>query len=49
MTMCGFKIWICIHDEDGRFLEIDALKDFELDDADGYCVEAILLTPGTIL
>ena len=49
MTMCGFKIWICIRDEDGQFLEIDAFKDFELDDANGYCVKAILLTPGTIL
>lgn len=49
MMMCGLKIWICIRDEAGRFLEIDAFKDFELDDAHGYCVEAIVLTPGTIL
>ena len=49
MTMCGLKVWICIRDEDGQFLEIDAFKDFELDDADGYCVEAVVLTPGTML
>jgi hypothetical protein len=48
-TMCGFKVWICIRDEAGQFVGIDAFKDFELDDAHEYCVEAILLTPGTRL
>jgi hypothetical protein len=47
--MCGFKIWICIRDEDGRFMAIDAYREFELDDARGYYIEAILLTPGTRL
>jgi len=47
--MCGFKVWICIRDEAGQFVGIDAFKDFELDDAHEYCVEAILLTPGTRL
>jgi len=49
MTMCGLKVWICICDEDGEFLEIDMFRDFELDDADGYCVEAVVLMPGTML
>jgi hypothetical protein len=49
ITRCGLKIWICIRDEDGQFVKIDAFKDFELDDAHGYCIEAIALTPGTCL
>jgi len=49
MTMCGLKIWICIRDKDGKFVKIDSFKDFELDDVQGYKVEAILLTPGTCL
>jgi hypothetical protein len=49
ITMCGLKIWIGIRDEDGRFMEMDAFKDFELDDAHGYLIEAIALTPGTTL
>ena len=48
-TMCGFKIWMCIRDQDGQFVVVDMFKDFELDDAHGYYIEAILLTPGTRL
>ena len=33
----------------GQFMVMDAYKDFELDDARGYYIEAILLTPGTRL
>jgi hypothetical protein len=46
---CGFKVWICIHDEFGQFISIDAFKDFELDDPSGCQIEMILLTPGTRL
>jgi hypothetical protein len=46
---CGLKVWMCIHDKNGQFLSIDAFKDFELDDAVNYRIEAILLTPGTRL
>jgi len=46
---CGFKVWICIRDEPGQFVAIDAFEDFELDDGSRYQIEAILLTPGTRL
>lgn len=49
IVMCGYKIWFCIRDQDGQFMVMDAYKDFELDDARGYYIEAILLTPGTRL
>jgi len=49
MVLCGFKAWICIRDQFGQFVSIDAFKDFELDDASGYQIEIILLTPGTHL
>jgi len=49
MILCGLKVWICIRDQFGRFVSIDAFKDFELDDAGGYQIEIILLTPGTRL
>jgi len=46
---CGFKVWICIRDELGEFVKMDAFKNFELDDAHRYKIEVILLTPGTRL
>jgi hypothetical protein len=46
---CGCKVWICIQDKDGHFVSIDAFKNFELDEAGDYQIEAILLTPGTRL
>lgn len=46
---CGFKAWICIRDELGQFVAIDAFKDFELDDASRYQMEVVLLSPGTRL
>ena len=46
---CGIKVWICIRDQHGKFVSIDAFKDFELDDAGGHRLEVILLTPGSRL
>ena len=47
--MCGYKIWIVIHDERGDLIKICAFEDFVLDEVGNYRVEAILLQPGTIL
>ena len=48
-VMCGYKIWIVIHDERGDLIKICAFEDFVLDEVGNYRVEAILLQPGTIL
>jgi hypothetical protein len=46
---CGLKAWMCIYDKCGHFMSIDAFKNFSLDDANDYRIEAILLSPGTRL
>lgn len=46
---CGSKAWLSIYDKTGRFNVVDAFKDFKLDEAGDYQIEAILLTPGTRL
>jgi len=49
VVKCGKKIWIFIRDEEGNFLHVNAFKNFELDEANGYQLEAVLLMPGTRL
>ena len=44
---CGEKVFIVIRDEKENFRNINVFKDFELDDAKDYRLEAVLLTPGT--
>jgi hypothetical protein len=48
-VQCGEKIWIFITDDDGNLYNINTFKDFELDEAKGYRLEVVLLTPGTCL
>lgn len=46
---CGLKIWFFLRDDEGKFRIINCFQDFELDEANGYHLEAVVLRPGTIV
>jgi hypothetical protein len=47
MLKCGLKIWFFLRDDEGKFRVINCFQDFELDEANGYQLEAVVLRPGT--
>ena len=44
---CGLKIWIFLRDDEEEFCKINYFQDFELDEANGHQLEAVVLRPGT--
>ena len=44
---CRLKIWFFLKDDEGKLNVINCFEDFELDEANGYQLEAVVLRPGT--
>ena len=44
---CRLKIWFFLKDDEGKLNVINCLEDFELDEANSYQLEAVVLRPGT--
>lgn len=49
MLKYGLKIWFFLRDDEGMFRKINCFQDFELDEANGYQLEAMVLRPGTCM
>jgi hypothetical protein len=47
LLKCGLKIWIFLRDDEGKLRVINCFQDFELDEANGYQLEVVVLRPGT--
>ena len=44
---CRLKIWFFLKDDEGKLNVINCFEYFELDEANGYQLEAVMLRPGT--